>query len=221
MHALTTRHTTAEIVSARPSCVSRSRRCCNGDDIFDCEQFVARGVFVDDPTGTFKHAAAVRGASTIATRRRPAQHPGSASTLVASRSARPTPSRPAPLRRASGGSRSTACACVDLTAWWAGPVAAGMIAALGADVIHVESVGRIDGMRTTGRMSGNNDAWWERGSHYLCANANKRDLTLDLTRPEGRELLERLIARERRGHRELHPTRAGELRPRPGTPSAS
>ena len=43
---------------------------------------------------------------------------------------------------------------LDLTAWWAGPIAAGVLAALGADVIHVESVSRIDGMRTTGAQHG-------------------------------------------------------------------
>ena len=75
---------------------------------------------------------------------------------------------------------------LDLTAWWAGPVASGMIAALGADVIHVESVGRPDGMRMTGRLYGSEGPWWERASYYLCANANKRDLTLDLTQPVGR-----------------------------------
>jgi crotonobetainyl-CoA:carnitine CoA-transferase CaiB-like acyl-CoA transferase len=69
-----------------------------------------------------------------------------------------------------------------------------MIAALGADVIHVESASRPDGMRMTGAILGMDGPWWERSSHYLCANTNKRDLTLDLGRPEGIDLLRRLIA---------------------------
>jgi crotonobetainyl-CoA:carnitine CoA-transferase CaiB-like acyl-CoA transferase len=83
---------------------------------------------------------------------------------------------------------------LDLTAWWAGPIAAGALAALGADVIHVESVGRIDGMRATGAGTGMDGPWWERSTHYLCSNTNKRNLTLDLGSDEGLELLRRLIA---------------------------
>src|SRR5207237_5845036 len=82
---------------------------------------------------------------------------------------------------------------LDLTAWWAGPVAAGMIAALGADVVHVESPGRIDGMRTTGALTGLEGPWWERSAHFLCANTNKRDVTLDLTTADGLELLKALV----------------------------
>jgi CoA-transferase family III len=35
--------------------------------------------------------------------------------------------------------------------------------------------------------------WWERGHTWFMGNFNKRDLTLDLSRPEGRVLLERLL----------------------------
>ena len=83
---------------------------------------------------------------------------------------------------------------LDLTAWWAGPIAAGMIAALGADVIHVESTSRPDGMRMTGAMFGMDGPWWERSGHYLASNTNKRGLTLDLTKPRGLDLLKQLIA---------------------------
>jgi crotonobetainyl-CoA:carnitine CoA-transferase CaiB-like acyl-CoA transferase len=82
---------------------------------------------------------------------------------------------------------------LDLTAWWAGPIAAGALAALGADVIHVESVGRIDGMRATGAGTGMDGAWWERSAHYLCSNTNKRNLTLDLSTDDGLAMLRRLI----------------------------
>ena len=82
---------------------------------------------------------------------------------------------------------------LDLTAWWAGPIAAGVLATLGADVIHVESVSRIDGMRATGAITGMDGPWWERSAHYLCSNTNKRDLTLDLGTDDGLALLRRLI----------------------------
>ena len=59
-------------------------------------------------------------------------------------------------------------------------------------------------------------AWWERSAHYLCSNTNKRDLTLDLGTDDGLAMLRRLIARERRGARELLAAGARELRARLG-----
>lgn len=51
---------------------------------------------------------------------------------------------------------------VDLTAWWAGPTATHLLACLGADAIHVESVSRPDGMRmNVGALRGS-ETWWER-----------------------------------------------------------
>ena len=82
---------------------------------------------------------------------------------------------------------------LDLTAWWAGPSASAMLAALGADVIHVESVTRPDGMRFTSGVSTDRDNWWDYSALFHVSNTNKRDLTLDLARPEGRALALRLI----------------------------
>ncbi len=82
---------------------------------------------------------------------------------------------------------------VDLTAWWAGPSATGILAALGADVIHVESARRVDGMRLAGGMFYERAQWWEYSAFFLSANANKRDVTLDLDTQRGRELVLRLV----------------------------
>ena len=68
-----------------------------------------------------------------------------------------------------------------------------MLAALGADVVHVESVTRADGMRYTSGVSVDRDHWWEYSALFHTSNTNKRDLTLDLARPEGRDLALRLI----------------------------
>ena len=82
----------------------------------------------------------------------------------------------------------------DFTAWWAGPFAAHWCALMGADVIHVESAQRPDGMRTASVKPPGSDQWYEWGSVFHGANSNKRGITLDLTRDEGRALAKRLVA---------------------------
>ncbi|MFC7564530.1 CaiB/BaiF CoA transferase family protein [Actinomadura namibiensis] len=58
--------------------------------------------------------------------------------------------------------------------------------------MKVESAGRPDPMRfTTVRPEA--DDWWEYGPIFHGANTGKRGITLDLTRPEGHDLLQRLI----------------------------
>ena len=191
VHDWTGRHSSAEIVAGASDLRIPVAPVHNGADILDFPHFAARQVFIDDPTGTFKMP------------RRPwrlddadppppgpsprlGEHTGG---IAARRSARPAPPR-GERRLPLEGVR-----VVDLTAWWAGPVASGLIAALGAEVIHVESVSRPDGMRMTGAALGMEGPWWERSSHYLCSNTNKHGITLDLTTPEGLGLLEQLIAR--------------------------
>jgi crotonobetainyl-CoA:carnitine CoA-transferase CaiB-like acyl-CoA transferase len=84
---------------------------------------------------------------------------------------------------------------LDFTCWWAGPTVGHVFGCLGADVIHLEAIQRIDGMRTTaGAVFAHKGNWWEWSSFFLSFNTNKRGLTLDLNQPRGRELAEQLIA---------------------------
>ena len=84
---------------------------------------------------------------------------------------------------------------LDLTCWWAGPAVTQLFAALGADVIHVESIQRVDGMRPAGTIPfAGRDRWWEYSSFFLDINVNKRGLTLNLDDPTGLVLAKRLVA---------------------------
>jgi len=83
---------------------------------------------------------------------------------------------------------------IDFTAFWAGPAATHILAALGADVIKVEGLSRPDGMRFSGGRPATEERWWEWGPVFLACNGGKRDLTLELGQPEAREIALRLIA---------------------------
>jgi crotonobetainyl-CoA:carnitine CoA-transferase CaiB-like acyl-CoA transferase len=68
-----------------------------------------------------------------------------------------------------------------------------MFADLGADVIKVESMQRIDGWRASGgRNLG--ERTWERSSAHNFINVNKRGITLNLRTPEGQALCRQLVA---------------------------
>ena len=83
---------------------------------------------------------------------------------------------------------------IDFTAFWAGPFATQFLAAMGADVIKVESIQRPDGMRFQSVQPPTDDGWWEWGALYQTVNLGKRGITLDLGRPAGVELVKRLLA---------------------------
>ncbi len=81
---------------------------------------------------------------------------------------------------------------IDLTMMWAGPFATMHLAAMGAEVIKVESPSAWDNIRTLVVQPGVADPW--NSSYYFAAyNRDKKSLTLDLSQPEGRELLLRLV----------------------------
>jgi crotonobetainyl-CoA:carnitine CoA-transferase CaiB-like acyl-CoA transferase len=82
---------------------------------------------------------------------------------------------------------------VDLTAFLAGPACTHVLAALGADVVKVESVQRPDPMRYFSDRRSSEPLWWEWGTTFSYVNTNKRGITLDLSHQEGRAVLTRLL----------------------------
>ena len=89
---------------------------------------------------------------------------------------------PAGLRHAALGPDRKAPVVLDLTSLWAGPLAGRLLAAAGARVIKVESVGRPDGAR--------------RGpaGFFARLNGRKEHARLDLPEPGGVERLKEMIA---------------------------
>ena len=186
----TTQHGTAEIVEQASLLRIPVAPVNDGEAVLQHEQLVARGVFRKDPSGDF---VAPRPPYKIDFREppppRPAPRLGEHTGLVEERTAvRPEPSGPP--RLPLEGLR-----VLDFTAWWAGPSATWMLGTLGADVIHVEAVQRLDGMRTTGgAFMGRAPRWWEYSFFFLAANTNKRGITLNLQDPRGLDLARKLVA---------------------------
>ena len=83
---------------------------------------------------------------------------------------------------------------LDLSRVLAGPWASQMLADLGADVVKVERPGQGDDTRHWGppylRDADGNDT--DMAAYFLCANRNKRSLTLDLTSADGQALAREL-----------------------------
>lgn len=82
---------------------------------------------------------------------------------------------------------------VELGSFQAGPLAARGLAALGADVVKIESVTRPDLLRFGGPLAETPEAW-ERGASFTGTNWGKRSLTADLKDPDGIEIVRRLVA---------------------------
>jgi crotonobetainyl-CoA:carnitine CoA-transferase CaiB-like acyl-CoA transferase len=78
---------------------------------------------------------------------------------------------------------------LDISTVIAGPFAATMLADLGADVLKVEMPGAGDALRRLAPHKDGVPLWWK------VTNRNKKGITLDLRKPEGKALLGRLVAK--------------------------
>ncbi len=191
VRAWTPRHTTAEIVEQASLLRIPVAPVCNGETVQHHEQLVARGVFRKDPSGSFLHPRPpYRIAEEEAPPFRSAPRLGEHDGRIEPRAhRRPAPSGTPDLPLAG-------LRILDMTAWWAGPSATHMLGMLGAEVIHVESTRRPDGMRMVGGMlATKHPEWWECSHFYLAANTNKRGIAIDLTHPRGIEAMKRLLPR--------------------------
>jgi crotonobetainyl-CoA:carnitine CoA-transferase CaiB-like acyl-CoA transferase len=189
VRAWTRQHPTKEIVSRAGQLRIPVAPVCDGRSVLEQDHFRARGVFVTNPDGTFvqpRPPYRVNGHGRPL--RSPAPRIGEHTGRIEPRTPpRPVPMGPPPLPLEG-------IRVLDCTAWWAGPSSTQMLGMLGADVIHVESVQRLDGMRMVAQMYGPRERWWEYSAVYLSANTNKRNLTLDLAQPAGLELGKMLVA---------------------------
>jgi crotonobetainyl-CoA:carnitine CoA-transferase CaiB-like acyl-CoA transferase len=84
---------------------------------------------------------------------------------------------------------------IDFSMGWAGPICTRTLADLGADVIKIEATQYPDWWRGVDRRPAYVlEQMYEKSVRYCIMNRNKRGITLDLTRPQGLNLAQRLLA---------------------------
>ena len=106
--------------------------------------------------------------------------------------------RPAASAGAAGGTTGGPLAglrLIEVTANWAGPIAGRHFADLGADVIKIELATK---PATRALIYPNDDLWpdhYNRAGYFNKLNRNKRAICLDLSKPEGKDVFLRLVAK--------------------------
>lgn len=93
-----------------------------------------------------------------------------------------------PPRRAARGGPLAGLRVIDIATIVAAPTAAALLSDYGADVIKVELPGVGDGLRSFAPFKDGRSLWWK------VLNRDKRLISLDLRKPEGRRLFLRLVA---------------------------
>lgn len=185
--------TTDEVIAAAVAHQVPVAPVCNGRTVAQLDHVVARGNLVAEPGGRFVAPRRPwRLDGDVGPNPEPAPDPSVAPTGLPRWRERPDPVVP-PDASGGGGRPLAGLRVLDLTAWWAGPAATALLAALGADVVHVEGPGRMDGVRMIGATFFDRPTWWELSPFFLAINANKRDVVLDLASERGRALVLELV----------------------------
>jgi crotonobetainyl-CoA:carnitine CoA-transferase CaiB-like acyl-CoA transferase len=166
-----------------------------GDTICDIDHFQARGVFVPNPRGGFAQPRSpllLSGSPVRPFGPAPAlgEHTEEVLSELASVPAveRSIHQQSEPARPLDG------LRVIDFTAFWAGPMGTQFLAAMGGDVVKVESVQRPDAMRFNSVSKPDDPLWYEKSAIFHGANVGKRSVAIDLGDPRGKELVLQLIS---------------------------
>jgi crotonobetainyl-CoA:carnitine CoA-transferase CaiB-like acyl-CoA transferase len=186
-------HTVAEVRELATAFRIPNAPVSHGSNITQMEQFTARKTFRRNPRdGFLQPHSPYRLSPEVLREPRPAprtgEHTDSCRAAATPRvSAQADNGTPAELPFA--GMR-----VLDLTAFWAGPSSTQVLAMLGAEVIHLESTTRPDGVRLNAGLPMSEDRVWEKGPIFAALNTNKKSVTINFQTEHGLDLLRRLIA---------------------------
>jgi crotonobetainyl-CoA:carnitine CoA-transferase CaiB-like acyl-CoA transferase len=178
---------------------------CNAAEVVDLEQFHAREFFVDveHPLhGRLRMPGAPARLSRTPWRTaRPAPLLGEHDDRLQPAGAASPVEAPDARRSTRGAAASdpplSGLRVLDLTTYMAGPFAAMALADLGAEVIKIEAIQRLDawrglaGSRVTDSAVA--DHPWERSSLFNAQHRNKLELTLNLNDPRGQQIFKDLV----------------------------
>jgi len=82
----------------------------------------------------------------------------------------------------------------DFTWAWAGPYGTFLLGLLGAEIVKIESLKRLDHSRTQSLTTGQRFAGYDSSTVFNDLNLNKYSVRLNLTRPEAVEIAKRIVA---------------------------
>lgn len=182
-------HTAAEIVELGGMFRVPVAFIGNGRDLFTMPHLVERGVFVEHPSGAFRQPRSPFHLSATPVR------PFGAVPRVGEHTGDELTPATRPRRASTPGTRPLdGVRILDFTAFWAGPAATHVLCTLGAEVIKVEARRRPDGMRMATIAPVTDPDWLERGPTFHAVNPGKKSILVDMTQPEGRDVLLRLAA---------------------------
>ncbi len=151
-------HTTAEVLDLASNFRIPNAPVANGSTITTFEQFRVRDTFLANPRdGSANPRPPFRLGAGCLRQPTPAPRLGGHSIHQPWRS---EPRRKAGASAASGRLPFEGLRVLDMTAYWAGPLASHVLALLGAEVIHLESPSRPDGARLVGGVPQTEDQFW-------------------------------------------------------------
>jgi len=188
IHGYTKEHTTEEIIEVMSLARIPVNPLGNGRTLLEMDHLLEREVFIRNPAGFQQPRPPYRlGSREQKPELRPAPRLGEHTQELEAEEGRRAPLEP----EGGGPLPFEGLRVLDLTAFWAGPIATSFLADLGADVIKVESIQRPDAMRFAGSVR--NETMWEFNPIYHGCNSSKRGVTLDLESEAGMALLRRLV----------------------------